>query len=371
MASVHGKENSPYWWARYRDAQNKPQSKSTGIPRVPTDPHLVESNKKAALAVAQDWEHKAKNGIPIENPSTTPAPLIEGIPTFRVFSDTWIRGLGGDNDYRAKMNGYTRNIGRFLGPKTDWPLCHLQRSHFSGLAPFLSEMGYSPTTVTLHLKTLRAMCLVAERKGFILASPILPADYLDNPAPIRPKALAIPQIEHLLDSTAVIDWRTMILLGFYGGMDLVESGNLSWVNMNFLQKTINWADSLQKGEPAPMTLPMHPVLEAHLAAVRRASDSEFVTPKLHGMTDCGLREQFRVLVERSGLKTSLYESRLKKRYLDIQFSSLKLAFAHHMGYEGLFRLARFLRGISAEELQDKISKLPNLKLKLLPLLNHS
>jgi hypothetical protein len=186
MASVHGKENSPYWWARYRDAQNKPQSKSTGIPRVPTDPHLVESNKKAALAVAQDWEHKAKNGIPIENPATTSAPLIEGIPTFRVFSDTWIRGLGGDNDYRAKMNGYTRNIGRFLGPKADWPLCHLQRSHFSGLAPFLSEMGYSPTTVTLHLKALRAMCLVAERKGFILASPILPADYLDNPAPIRP-----------------------------------------------------------------------------------------------------------------------------------------------------------------------------------------
>ncbi|MGO8928467.1 MAG: hypothetical protein ACLQU3_16485 [Limisphaerales bacterium] len=369
MASVHGKENSPYWWARYRDAQNKPQSKSTGILRVPTDPHLVEPNKKAALAVAQDWEHKARNGIPVENPSTTPAPVIDGIPKFRGFSDAWMRGLGGDDDYRAKMNGYMRNIGRFLGSKADWPLYHLHRSHFPGLAPFLSEMGYSPTTVTLHLKALRAMCLVAERKGLILASPILPADYLHNPTPIRPKELAIPQIEHLLDSNAVIDWRTMILLGFYCGMDLVESGNHSWVNMNFQEKTIHWAGCLRNGKPAPMTLPMHPVLEAHLASVRSASDSEFVTPKLHGMTDCGLREQFRVLVERSGLKTSINESRLKKRYLDIQFSSLKLAFAHHMGYEGLFRLARFLRGISAEELQDKIAKLPSLKLRPLPLLN--
>src|SRR6266446_4601262 len=157
MASVHSKENSPYWWARYRDAQNKSQSKSTGIPRVPTDPLLVEPNKNAAIAVAQDWEQKAKNGIPIENPSTTPAPLIDGIPTFRVFSETWMSGLGGDDDYRAKMDGYMHNIGRFLGSKADWPLYRLRRSHFPGLAPFLSEMGYSPTTVTLHLKALRAM----------------------------------------------------------------------------------------------------------------------------------------------------------------------------------------------------------------------
>src|ERR1039457_1077604 len=106
MASVHGKESSPYWWARYRDAQNKPQSKSTGILRVPTDPHLVEPNKKAALAVAQDWEHKARNGLPVENPLTTPASVIDGIPTFRGFSDTLMHGLGGDDDYRAKMNGY-------------------------------------------------------------------------------------------------------------------------------------------------------------------------------------------------------------------------------------------------------------------------
>jgi integrase len=330
---------------------------------------LVEPNKKAALAVAQDWEHKARNGLPVENPLTIPSPAIDGIPTFRAFTITWVPGLGGECDYRAKMNGYMDNVGLFLGPKADWPLHHLPRSHFLGLAPFLSEMGYSLTTVTLHLKALRAVFLVAERRGFILASPITPADYLANPSPIRPKALAVPQIEHLLDSTGIIDWRTMILLGFYCGMDLVESGNHSWVNINLPQKTINWAGSSRNGEPAPMTLPMHPVLEAHLAAVRSASDSEFVTPKLHGMTDCGLREQFRLLVERSGLKTSFNKSRLKKRYFDIQFSSLKLAFAHHMGYEGLFRLARFLRGISAEGLQDKIAKLPTLKLRPLPLLN--
>lgn len=371
MASVHGKESSPYWWARYRDAQNKPQSKSTTILRVPTDPHLVEPNKKAALAVAQDWEHKARNGLPVENPLTIPLPAIDGIPTFRAFTITWVPGLGGDCDYRAKMKGYMDNVGLFLGPKAGWPLHHLPRSHFLGLTPFLSEMGYSLTTVTLHLKALRAVFLVAERRGFILASPITPADYLANPSPTRPKALAVPQIEHLLDSTGIIDWRTMILFGFYCGMDLVESANHAWEHINFHEKTIGWGSFARNGELAKMTLPLHPVLEAHLTAVKNASESEFVTPKLHGMTDSGLREQFRVLVEQSGLKVSFNESRLKKRYFDIQFSSLKVAFAHHMGCPGLFRLARSLRGIPAVELPDKISKLPNLKLKPLPLLNHS
>jgi hypothetical protein len=276
--------------------------------------------------------------------------------------------VGGDEEYRRKLSGYFDNIDRFLGTKVAWEICRLHRSDYIGLAPFLLEMGYSPTTVTLHLKALRAALLAAVANGFILVCPITRADYLVNGSPASPRAMSVPQIECLLNSTSVIDWRTTILFGFYFGMDLMPAANQVWDTVDITGRSVSWVNFTRTGKSIEMVMPMHPLMADYLTNLKKCATSEFVTPSLHGVNDSTLRAHFRRLVEISRLPTGSVRSARNRNYIDIQFASLKMSFAREIGHPGLFRLSRFLRSLSPAELEAKIAKLPHLNLKPLPLL---
>lgn len=368
MASVHKKDGSPYWYAWYSDADGEKRSKSTEIIREPENPTHREINRAAALAMAESFEQQAKAGLPVGVPAAITAPPLLGIPTFTKFTRGWIRTMGGDEEYRRKLSGYFDNIDRFLGTKVAWQICRLHRSDFIGLAPFLLEMGYSPTTVTLHLKTLRGVLLAAVANGFILACPITRADYLVNSSPASPKAMSVPQIECLLNSTSVVDWRTAVLFGFYFCMDLMPAGNQVWDKLDITNRKVSWVNFTRAGKSIEMSLPMHPQMVDYLINLKKCATSEFVTPSLQGVSDSALRAHFRELVETSRLPSSFVRSGRNRNYFDIQFASLRLSFAREIGHSGLFRLSRFLRSMSSEELEAAIAKLPHLNLKPIPLL---
>ena len=368
MASIHKKDGSAYWSASFRDASGKPCSKSTKILREPADSNFTQANYDAAMRIAEEFEREARAGLPTGTAATQTHASVPGIPSFKKFTRGWIAGVGGDKDYHGKLAGYFDHIDEFLGTKAELPVCKLHRPDFAGLAPFLSRKGYSATTVTLHLKILRQAFLAAQQQGLVLVAPITLEDYIVNPSPNRPKRLTIPQIEYLANSTGVVDWRTTIIFGFYFAMDLMEAVNQSWNDVDFSAKTVSWANFTRAGEPIKITIPMHPFAESHLIAVKMLAASEFVTPSLHGISDATLRAHFRRSVENSKLPSNFVRSGRNKKYSDLQFSSFKLSFADEMGHAGLFRLSRFLRSLSAQELQTKIAKLPHLKLKPLPLL---
>jgi len=318
--------------------------------------------------MAQEFEREARAGLPTGTTAGQTNAPVQGIPSFKNFTRAWITGVGGDKDYHGKLTGYFDHIDEFLKSKVESPICRLHRPDFAGLAPFISAKGYSPTTVTLHLKILRQAFLSAQQQGFVLVSPIAPEDYILNSCPNRPKRLTILQIEHLINSTGVVDWRTMILFGFFFAMDLMEAANIKWSDVDFATKTVSWVGFTRGGQPLVVTMPMHPLAESHLIALKRITASEFVTPSLHGLSDTTLRAYFGRLVEISKLPSNSLRSGRNKNYSDLQFSSFKLSFAEELGHAGIFRLSRFLKSISAQELRTMIAKLPHLKLKPLPLL---
>lgn len=368
MASINIKKGSPYWWAWFRYASGKQDSKSTGILREPADLSLTQTNREAALTIANEYERRAKSGLPVGVATTQTQSPITGIPSFKNFTRAWLLGVGGDEDYHKKLEGYFDHIDEFLAAKVDSPICQLHRPDFAGLVPFLSQKGYAPTTVTFHLKILRQAFRAAQQQGFVLVSPITPEDYIVNSSPNRPKRLSIPQIEYLANSTGVIDWRTTIIFGFYFAMDLMEAVNQLWRDVDFGTKTVSWVGFTRAGETIKITMPMHPLAESHLKAVKKLAESEFVTPSLHSLSEAALRAHFRRLVESSKLPPNSVRSGRNRNYSDLQFSSFKLSFANELGQVGIFRLSRFLRSLSALELQTMIAKLPHLKLKSLPLL---
>lgn len=369
MASLFRKKGSPYWWASYRDAQKKQHTKSTSIQHTPEDVTLTQINEEAAQRTADEFERKARLGIPLDAPAPPTGTSVPGIPIFTDFTAAWIAGVGGDADYKLKLRSYMDNIDQFLQAKTSWQIHRLRHSDFIGLAPYLLQMGYSPTTVTLHLKALRAAFINAESRGFILVTPITPQDYLVNANPNGPKALKAPQLEHLLNATQIIDWRTTILFGFYCGMDLVPATSQVWPQLDLEARRITWVSSHANGQNCELTLPLHPVLHEHLLALRKVATTDQVTPKLHGLSDSALRAQFRRVTEASRLASATLETTFRKSRSDLQFGSLKLAFAQHLGHKGLSRLARFIRQLNADDLRNRIEQLPNLTLPPLPLLN--
>lgn len=369
MASINKKKGSPYWWAWYRNGQGKQSSKSTDIVREPEDQAQEPINRQAAQVVADRFEAQAKAGLPVGIQSAQPASaMLVGIPAFHSFTRGWLVGVGGDHKYRLKLTGYFDHIDQFLGPKAHAQICKLHHPDFVGFAPFLLQMGYSPTSVTLHLKILRQSFLAAQAQGFVLACPIAPKDYLVNPSPNGPKSMNSQQIECLINATAVIDWRTAILFGFYCGMDLMPAVGMSWQKLDLAQKQICWVSFNRAGKPIEMVMPMHPVLENHLIALEKVAISEWVTPSLQGYSDCALRAHFRNIMQLARLPSHSVQSGRGRNYCDIQFGSLKLSFANQMGHTGLFRLSKFLRSMSGEQLAKMVATLPHLNLKPLPLL---
>jgi hypothetical protein len=383
MASIHPKTDSPYWWASFRDAKSRPRSKSTKILREPSDRALTQSNRAAAQQLADEYERKARSGIPIDAPldvqshslgipalgDSSQVLITARIPSFCEFARSWIAAAGGDKTYHSTLERYLDHTCEFLGSKFGNPICQLHAPDFAGLAPFLAQMGYSTTTISMHLKALRAIFLSAEKKGFVLVSPIQAASYITNPNPIQATAFTVPQIECLANASGVVDYRTIVLFGFYCAMDLVESANRTFEEVDFTAQTLTWVSHSKAGVPVTLTMPLYPVLAAHLAAVKAVAMSDKITPKLFGMTDTGLRNHFMKLIALAGLKPDFSKSAFNRRHWDLQFSSLKLAFAGAMGHPGLSRLARFIRSLPTEELRAKITKLPALKLNPLPLLD--
>ncbi len=368
MASIQTKDNSPYWYAAYRDATGRSCNKSTKIVRQPEDLTLTIPNHDTALRMALEWERQERAGLAAGAAALpAPSPLV-GIPSYREQMRSWIAGLGGDPSYRGKCSGYADRIDEFLGAKSDLPVCQLHSPEFAGLVSWIREKGYSTTTASAHLKLIRQAYLDAQQKGFVLVCPISPKDYVANPSPNRPKPVTSPQIEHLLNRTRIIDWRTTILFGFYAAMDLLEAVGQGWDNVSFEHRTVSWINHTRDGKPATMTMPLHPLLAKHLIAVKRITASEFVTPSLRDLSDCALRCQFRHLMDDAELRAGSVTSRLDKHYRDLQFSSLKLAFGELVGHPGLFRLTRFLRGLEAQELEKQVARIPHLNLGMIPLL---
>lgn len=368
MSTLLKKNGSPYWHASFVSQHKTRTSKSTGVLHTPENAALTEINRNAAQKIGDEFERRAGLGIPLDDNASPAGAALPGIPTFEVFVESWLAGLGGQKKYQEKMRNYFANISKYLETKIHWQIHLFHRQEFTGLIPFLLTRNYSPTTATFHLKALRAMFMNAMNEGFILSNPISKADYVENPVPNIPVALEIPQLEHLLNSNKIIDWRTTMLFGFYGGMDLLEAVSRSWPEIDFDKDSITWTACHTGGKPCPITMPLHPALKEHLSAVKKVSGLERVTPSLKDVSESALTANFRKIVTGSELANAAMEISFRRKFSKIQFSSLKLTFARCVGHTGLFRLSRYIRHLNPEELKAKVLSLPHLKLNPLPLL---
>ena len=122
----------------------------------------------------------------------------------------------------------------------------------------------------------------------------------------------VPQVQLILDVTELIDWQTITLLTFYIGMRLGDARGLTWTSVDLDKRTITWIPQKTKRKRQRkakiVTLPMHPVLYAHLRRVHAMrGESEYVTPSQATRPISNLSDDFVELVRDAKIDVPEYE----------------------------------------------------------------
>jgi integrase len=146
---------------------------------------------------------------------------------------------------------------------------------------FQLREGKSPTTANLALKTLRAMFNDARREGLVTINPAEQVDTLRAEKESR-DVFTHEQLRGLIAGTEG-DWKTAILLAYYGGLRLTDAVGLSWENVNLerreirflprktshgLPRRIDW----KKHVTGQLEIPIMPEMEAHLLTLAGTDD---------------------------------------------------------------------------------------------------
>jgi integrase len=205
--------------------------------------------------------------------------------------------------------------------------------------------GKSNTTANLATKTLRSMFNDARREGLISVNP---AEAVKTFA-VEKEARDVFTHEQLgaIVRVAPNEWKTAVLLAYYGGLRLSDAVSLSWQNVNFdrheirffprktsrgIKRQADWKKHL----PGQLSIPMMPELEKHLLSLASIDDPDApLCPKLVLRStggNLGLSSQFQRLMERAGVYSDRgAEKKGKKRqFRTLGFHSLRHTFVSEL-----------------------------------------
>src|SRR4030095_9847970 len=135
------------------------------------------------------------------------------------------------------------------------------------------KQGKSQTTANLALKALRSMFNDARREGLIATNPAeaVKTFNVENEA----RDVFAPEQRAAIFLKAPTEWKTAMLLAYYGGLRLGDAVSLTWRNVNFDRPEIRFfprktsygkkrQPDWKKHLPGQLEIPLMRELEHHL-----------------------------------------------------------------------------------------------------------
>jgi len=374
MAYVWKHPSSPFWTAVFRNDQNVWCKKTT-----------KKTAKSTALALALEWERAAQLGRDRVLTESLSRDIIGGIlerttgeklrqATLREFCAEWLRG----KTY-ARQDGtstrYGASVERFctvLGNKADLPIAAVTAHDCQKFYDHLAEQKLAPATLVVELKTVSSVFNHARRLGLIATNPATAVQLPDRIRQVKRQTFTPAQVQMLLDA-ANPEWKTAILLGYYGGLRLGDAVTLTWGNVDFtgnklVVETHKTGDTLE--------IPMHSTLEAHLSKL--AGDS--TGPLCPGLAAVpiggrsGLSKQFLAVMRKAGIGNNAVATGGQRKLSRLSFHALRASFNSTLHNKGVDQeLRRKLTGHKSDSVNDRytltelqtladaVNKLPSLK----------
>ncbi|HOX57124.1 MAG TPA: tyrosine-type recombinase/integrase [Candidatus Paceibacterota bacterium] len=374
MAYVWKHPNSPYWTAGFRDEQNRWVKKSTKL-----------RNRTKALALAIEWERVsslAREGVLTE---AVCREVIGGIlervtgeklreATLREFCAEWLRGkTRSRQDATSVRYGATvKRFCDFLGAKADLPIAGITPRDCQRFYDHLAGESLAPATLVVEMKTIISLFNHARRLGLITTNPATAVELPERIKQVKRQTFTAEQVQLLIDA-AKPEWKTAILLGYYGGLRLGDAVALPWSAVSFTGNKLV-VETHKTGET--LEIPMHPTLEAHLTRLA-GDETGAVCPTLAAVPvggRSGLSKQFLAVMREAGIGNNAVDTGGQRKLSRLSFHALRASFNSTLHNKGVDQeLRRKLTGHKSDSVNDRytqtqmqtlreaVNKLPALK----------
>ncbi len=195
----------------------------------------------------------------------------------------------------------------------------------------------APKTLRLEAKALSSAFNVARKLGFTDTNPFEQVMALN---PIKGKSLEretfTKEESSKLVKTAVGEWKTVVLFGYYTGARLSDCTTMKWSSINFKRQLI---DYIAKKNNARVVVPLMPQLEAHLKTfAKHKADTLYVCPTLaekETSGKSGLSEAFKKIMVKAGIDTHTIEGQGERKFSKKTFHSLRHSFNSTLANENV------------------------------------
>jgi integrase len=308
VARVWKHPKSKFWFARFRDAENKRVNRSTG-----------QTSRSKALILAEQWERagraaragkltraKAKSVLDeiLEQTGQEPIPsaTIE-----EVFKD-WLKEVESEKS-ESTSNRYRVVSGKFLehlGPRASAPAVEITSAD---LQSFITARGRNRAAKTADndLRCLAAAFNRAYRLGTIDRNPCLSVKAPEG-ASIARKPFDPSHVALLVAAAPSREWRTLIMTCWFTGLRIGDASTLEWKEVDLARGIITRIQQKTGGE---VVIPMHPELREELEAIAGDVNGpilpELSQTKVGGKR--GLSAQFGEIVLAAGLDEERQKSK--------------------------------------------------------------
>jgi integrase len=289
---LYRKENSPYWFARFKfqgkeywlstketnrkDAQDKADELRDQV-KCEGNADTIFDHLQAVLATLPDTERGEKQ-------SHFASIMLGGSITALPLTEAWQfwkhSPLKKGNPSASTLSGYEavwKRFSKWLAPAHKKVALIRQVNADIGkeYCHDLTEWKASPATYNAHLKFLRHLFAVMQKEKRVAINPFADIPLQDRNTEGR-ENFTESELSTVCQK-ATGSMRYMIGLGLYTGMRLADVVNLKWENVK--DKHIDFMPAKTRRTKKKLQVPLHPVLQVLLAELRQQSKGEFLFPK--------------------------------------------------------------------------------------------
>ncbi|MGA8654571.1 MAG: tyrosine-type recombinase/integrase [Chthoniobacterales bacterium] len=371
MASVHRRVSptgalSPYWSAKFRDASGRVMMKTT-----------KEIDGRKALKIAQAWEKAARMAAAGELTQAASMELLDALMQettgerfntqgIEDFCREWMAGrkqvgkaASTLKRYRPVLYGFVE----FLPQKRrSAPIATVTPSEVERFRDQELRHGKSAVTANFGVKVLRAVFNSARRRGLIPTNPAEAVELMPEDCEER-IPFSEEQIRQLLRQ-ANIEWMGMILLGLHAGLRLNDAANLTWENIDLVNRILSFRPQKtagrKHGRERDTIIVLHPDLVNYLESLPVSDDPKApIFSALYGKpsgSHGGLSNMFRRLMDKVGIRVphGAVKTGKGRQFRALGYHSLRHSFVSRLAnLEVLPDVRKQLAGHSSDEIHRR------------------
>ena len=333
MASVHQKDRSPFWMAKFRADDGRVVMRST-----------KQTKRAAAQLIANEWERAAKKarageltqavilktmGEMLERGLGEPLNVRSTKDFFAHWTATPGRKASTLSRYEPILDGFINSIGE---RRAGASIASITPTEIERFRNEQIAAGKAPTTANLAVQVLRGVFTSARRLGLALTNPAEAVDLLDASGAEERIPFTPDQTRDLL-RVADREWRGMILFGYHTGIRLNDAANLTWQNIDLAARTLTFRDqktsARKKRSKRDTIVFLHRDVIAYLESLPTSDDPAApLFPSLHGKrsgSHGGLSNAFNRLMAAARVRSPLGADKQGKgrRFSSLSFHSLR------------------------------------------------